>query len=663
MEQARREGGFNDNQDDCMIEADHDIEQLMQAVSLYSSSQVDTKASDYLKVQKNCLNNMLGDTTQLIAPLTPAERLHLRNPNLDVICRFSKDDVSLVKSSLSNDEVLLNITEGGAEETKGDDTQRQIDGEIDTSPCDHLGREQNRAYQHILSHVKNKLNGTESENMMLIVHGGPGVGKSTMAKALVKRLRSYGKEVLSCAPTGIAASLLVDGRTLHSLFKLRVPKNQDTSQSYNTSMPPLSVPQLLAVRATFENVVVILIDESSMIDPAILFHINCRLKQIKNCSSKPFGGLAVVLLGDFFQLKPVRGTAFFDAAMNEIPISKKTTPYAYGRELLQLFKMISFTEQFRSKDAVHTASINQMRRVDTTQPITKSILNSLKVLSPSDLEDITDDQGVTRPSPFRTAPIIVCSNRERHEINLSQSQRYGKAKGVPILRWKKTLIVSDDVGDILSDILHDKEPDLQGIFVEGAPAHLSDNLNATSGLANGTPVILHSILLSEEDDPDSYREQVANASPGEVIDIPVPFAVIVEIPNIDHATFGLKHKSLVDGKVVIPLTYKSDTKNKIEIEDQKIHYKSHSYQIAFGVTFHKVQGQTVPKIILDLNKRPGRALGCLDFHGLYVGLTRVQYCADIRILPCHDDLKFKHLLALKPNLNLKEWLNIIPKLD
>ena len=71
----------------------------------------------------------------------------------------------------------------------------------------------------------------------------------------------------------------------------------------------------------------------------------------------------------------------------------------------------------------------------------------------------------------------------------------------------------------------------------------------------------------------------------------------------------------------------------------------------------------MPKIILDLNKRPGRLLGKLDFHGLYVGLTRVEYADNIRILPCQDAHKLKHLLTLKPDHNLKAWLSQVPKLD
>jgi hypothetical protein len=186
------------------------------------------------------------------------------------------------------------------------------------------------------------------------------------------------------------------------------------------------------------------------------------------------------------------------------------------------------------------------------------------------------------------------------------------------------------------------------------------NLNATSGLANGTPVVLHSVMFSDTAVADMIREKLAHAEPGEVIEIPVPHAVIVSVPHIDATKWKLKHKSLCSDTVTIPLTNQSVGDN-VTLDDQKMFYKSHQYDLAFAVTFHKVQGQTVNKIILDLNKRPG-ALGSLDFHAIYVGLTRVAYRDDIRILPCHDGNHFQHLLNLKPNSNLKEWLVNVPKL-
>jgi ATP-dependent exoDNAse (exonuclease V) alpha subunit len=101
----------------------------------------------------------------------------------------------------------------------------------------------------------------------------------------------------------------------------------------------------------------------------------------------------------------------------------------------------------------------------------------------------------------------------------------------------------------------------------------------------------------------------------------------------------------------------------VDIDDSNtIAYKNHMHDLAFAVTYHKMQGQTVIKIILDLNKRP-MSLGFLDFHAFYVGISRVKYSDNIRILPCYDiENGFKHLFKLKPDEKLHEWLETVEKM-
>ena len=48
--------------------------------------------------------------------------------------------------------------------------------------------------------------------------------------------------------------------------------------------------------------------------------------------------------------------------------------------------------------------------------------------------------------------------------------------------------------------------------------------------------------------------------------------------------------------------------------------------LGFAITFHKIQGRTVGKIILDLNLTPRfkNGIPTLDLFGFYVGLFRVS---------------------------------------
>lgn len=92
---------------------------------------------------------------------------------------------------------------------------------------------------------------------------------------------------------------------------------------------------------------------------------------------------------------------------------------------------------------------------------------------------------------------------------------------------KKDICVKDDMGSWLGDVLYEHEADLKGVFVQGAPALMTVNLNATSGLANGTPVSLHSVIFKEDLNAESIRRERADAQPGtDVIQIPVRFLIL-----------------------------------------------------------------------------------------------------------------------------------------
>ena len=68
----------------------------------------------------------------------------------------------------------------------------------------------------------------------------------------------------------------------------------------------------------------------------------------------------------------------------------------------------------------------------------------------------------------------------------------------------------------------------------------------------------------------------------------------------------------------------------------------------FAVTFHKLQGQTVSKLIVVLNDHYGKFILSVSFESLYVSLSRIQCKDDIRIwFSCYEDLEY--LTKLKPN--------------
>ena len=74
----------------------------------------------------------------------------------------------------------------------------------------------------------------------------------------------------------------------------------------------------------------------------------------------------------------------------------------------------------------------------------------------------------------------------------------------------------------------------------------------------------------------------------------------------------------------------------------------------FAVTYHKLQGLTLKKLILSINKHPNHLLR-LALSSLYVGISRVKHLHDIRVLPYGDE-DVDYLASLQFDDLLKAWL-------
>ncbi len=126
--------------------------------------------------------------------------------------------------------------------------------------------------------------------------GPPGSGKSYVLEQFVRAAQASGKHVAVTATTGIAASLL-NGVTIHSWSGLRTKYDlKDTDIKSLLSDPSLT--------QRLNNTEILIIDEISMLGAATLDALNLWFK-VARASKVSFGGLQIVLSGDFFQLPPV----------------------------------------------------------------------------------------------------------------------------------------------------------------------------------------------------------------------------------------------------------------------------------------------------------------------------------------------------------------------
>ncbi len=126
--------------------------------------------------------------------------------------------------------------------------------------------------------------------------GEPGSGKSHTTRAYIEYLRSHAIEPAITASTGIAATH-IHGMTIHSWSGLGI---KQTVSPYDLELLEQKEYVVKRIRQT----TTLIIDEISMVSGTLLETINTVCKSIRR-SGAPFGGMQVVVVGDFFQLPPI----------------------------------------------------------------------------------------------------------------------------------------------------------------------------------------------------------------------------------------------------------------------------------------------------------------------------------------------------------------------
>jgi hypothetical protein len=193
--------------------------------------------------------------------------------------------------------------------------------------------------------------------------GEPGSGKSHTVNAYVEYLRGRGIEPSITASTGIAATH-IHGMTIHSWSGIGITE-------YLT-------PEDLDRIASREHVVkrvrpakVLIIDEISMLSASTLSMVEAVCREIRQMSDA-FGGLQVVLVGDFFQLPPIVRKSFRqdsqDSFYSDLPEGEGEGIFAFTSDAWRRANPIVcyLTEQHRQDDPTFLEVLSSVRRNEVT---------------------------------------------------------------------------------------------------------------------------------------------------------------------------------------------------------------------------------------------------------------------------------------------------------
>jgi ATP-dependent DNA helicase PIF1 len=126
--------------------------------------------------------------------------------------------------------------------------------------------------------------------------GEPGAGKSYTINEYVRYLRGHNIQPAITASTGIAATH-IGGMTIHSWSGIGIHNSLDMQD-----IRRIASSKHIGKRIRETNVLII--DEVSMLAPKTLDMVEAVCREARQ-DYEPFGGLQVVLVGDFFQLPPM----------------------------------------------------------------------------------------------------------------------------------------------------------------------------------------------------------------------------------------------------------------------------------------------------------------------------------------------------------------------
>jgi hypothetical protein len=183
--------------------------------------------------------------------------------------------------------------------------------------------------------------------------GSAGSGKTYLLNQYIKWLHDHNITVAITASTGIAATHM-GGMTIHGFSGVGI---RDSMSDYD--LDALTQKPYLAKR--FDDTQVLIIDEVSMLHAKTLDMVE-RIARAFKRNELPFGGMQVILSGDFFQLPPIsKSWDQGDDDNQDVDDVKKD--FVFYSDAWQRMKpaVCYLTEQHRQEDDVYTKILNNIR--------------------------------------------------------------------------------------------------------------------------------------------------------------------------------------------------------------------------------------------------------------------------------------------------------------
>ena len=192
----------------------------------------------------------------------------------------------------------------------------------------------------------------------IFLTGKAGTGKTTFLKSLPAKTH---KRMVVVAPTGVAA-INAGGQTIHSFFQLpfgpQLPEGAQDPTGRIKETLSLQFQRFTRTKLKIMRTLdLLVIDEISMVRADVLDAVDAVLRRARR-SSKPFGGVQLLMIGDVHQLAPVAKPDEWELLA---PYYKTT--YFFGSRVLQKteYLCVELDHIYRQHDTDFITLLNKVR--------------------------------------------------------------------------------------------------------------------------------------------------------------------------------------------------------------------------------------------------------------------------------------------------------------